>query len=334
MQKKWMLAIASIALVASACGPNTYGTRSYGTTYTKNYNKSSLDRGYGTTYDGSRYNRTGNIGINGLSNLYGTDQIDGIYGRNRTRSFSGTTGINRNTGYDDFTAYDSRGMSGTMSMSGGYSNYGGMGTSGYPYSGSHITRGAGLYSHPGTAPLNYYKMHGSSYDQFNTATAHHAHSIGYSTKQGRVQQNGKTIINANHVKPLVYVDREALADAVSQVVSTVPGIQHASALVTDKEVLVGVKGTDKDSRSQAAKARANALSITPRYYKVYLSHDPALVQELNHLGATMKKSTTASMKKDHTMHSTEVDNLVRKFGGTTQTEKINSMKSKSQNMHR
>lgn len=76
------------------------------------------------------------------------------------------------------------------------------------------------------------------------------------------------------------IDREEMAHIISSLTVQLPNIQDASALVTDEEALVVYK-TDSGQREQTAdQVKKTAASVIPRYYHIYISDDPDMMQSV------------------------------------------------------
>ncbi|MCG7319492.1 YhcN/YlaJ family sporulation lipoprotein [Brevibacillus laterosporus] len=333
MQKKWIFAtVASLALLTSACGTTPGG----GTAQTKSYSTSAYTNrmNYGTStnnYDYEGFGYRNNAGRPTF--FYGSQPNYNDYLRN------GRTSAYRATPY------------GTTAPSSMY-NPNAYSSSGYPYSGRTLTKGASLYSNESYGQsyrmngVGIYNAYGSpnstqSYPYYNAMNGTGAPSI-YSTYNTSYGQNANTtgyaVVQRNQLRgyektPRVYIDRDALAQAVGQVVCSVPGIDNATVLVTDEEIFVGVKTSDKDDHSATVKARNSALSISPRYYKVYLTNDQNMTKELSHVANSSAK-TASTQSTSGTTHVQTVDRLVKSFGGMTDYEKTKSMMNKTQSRTR
>ncbi|MBU8580960.1 YhcN/YlaJ family sporulation lipoprotein [Bacillus paralicheniformis] len=87
------------------------------------------------------------------------------------------------------------------------------------------------------------------------------------------------------------IDREEMAHIISSLTVQLPNIQDASALVTDEEALVVYK-TDSGQREQTAdQVKKTAASVIPRYYHIYISDDPDMMQfvaNFSRLGANSR----------------------------------------------
>jgi len=86
--------------------------------------------------------------------------------------------------------------------------------------------------------------------------------------------------NALDSKHIPKVDYQALADITTRLLLTLPTIYDVGTLVTDQYVLVGYK-TDNSNRDEAAQqVKRTASAVVPTYYKVYISDEPNISQEI------------------------------------------------------
>ena len=117
------------------------------------------------------------------------------------------------------------------------------------------------------APANYYNE-----DEQNMNNQRD--DFGF-TRANKIKVNGKNINNQ-----VTSLDREQLANVISNIIVQLPNINDASVLVTDEEVLV-VYDTDSTNRKETAtQVKRSAQSAVPRYYHVYVSDNTALAQNL------------------------------------------------------
>jgi hypothetical protein len=80
------------------------------------------------------------------------------------------------------------------------------------------------------------------------------------------------------------MDREVVADLISKISTTIPHVNDVATLVTDEEVLI-VYDTDSDDRFETAdQVKKTGLSVVPRYYHVYVSDDPNLMEDIERFG--------------------------------------------------
>lgn len=76
------------------------------------------------------------------------------------------------------------------------------------------------------------------------------------------------------------LDREQAANTISSLIVQLPNVNDVATLVTDEEVLVAYK-TDSNNRFETAdQVKKTALSAVPRYYHVYVSDNPSMIQQI------------------------------------------------------
>ncbi|MDA8353086.1 MAG: YhcN/YlaJ family sporulation lipoprotein [Firmicutes bacterium] len=101
--------------------------------------------------------------------------------------------------------------------------------------------------------------------------------IGFSRQQGNK--------GSNTGQNDVYFSRSALAKQISNLSTRLPQVDDATVVVTDDKVLIGVKsGKGKVSDKILHEVRRTAWSLTPRYYRVYVTGDPEVRNQLNRIG--------------------------------------------------
>ncbi|MEC1500202.1 YhcN/YlaJ family sporulation lipoprotein [Bacillus sonorensis] len=115
------------------------------------------------------------------------------------------------------------------------------------------------------------------------------------------------------------INREEMAHIISSLTVQLPNIQDASALVTDEEALVVYRTGSKQREETADQVKKTAASVVPRYYHIYVSDNPNLMQSVanfSSLGSNsrnidqlmadtieeMKKSPQGSATKDKDEH--------------------------------
>lgn len=287
----------------------TYGTMHDGTT---NY--------YGTGYNG--FGTVGTTGYNGTG-LTGTTGYNGT-GTTGTTGY-GRTGVTGTLGNTAGTGYNTYGATGNTYNNNGYNTGGVTGFTGY---GSTGYRGASTYSAYGTTNnaglhTRYATVPGQSMYQ----------STRMNTAQNNMPSMGYAKIDAVHARTYstahsrVYVDRNALAKAVADVTNSVPGIRSSTVLVTDEEIFVGCTTDHKNAHDSKNKARMNAMSIAPRYYKVYVTDDPGMIAELTRVASTTTHANATMPQND-----SQINGLIKRFGGMTDREESTRMGARS-DMH-
>ncbi|UOY90590.1 YhcN/YlaJ family sporulation lipoprotein [Bacillus glycinifermentans] len=76
------------------------------------------------------------------------------------------------------------------------------------------------------------------------------------------------------------INREEMAHIISSLTVQLPNIQDASALVTDEEALVVYRTGSKQREETADQVKKTAASVVPRYYHIYISDNPNLMQSI------------------------------------------------------
>lgn len=332
MNKRWIYGvIAGVALFTTACATTKNAAPAPGTTVQKQAGTSPRAL--------TNYDRTGTT-----AGTYGTSTVDGLggttagtYGTRGVDGLRGTTGTFGTRGVDGLggTAPGTAGTYGTNRV--GSNNYGLDGRDGYYGTmNRHATyRGTGLGGYPGTS-LNtgYNAATGTTYNPVD-GTMGSIYRDRHMTTAGvnqPIPPIGFVKMDSTHVKGMtnaanrVYVDRNALAHAVGAVTASMPEVRSSTVLVTDEEVFVGLNTTGHDANAAKHKARMSAMSVSPRYYKVYVTDNQQMINEMTrvaHSSAGVKGAGTYSHYDQH------VDNLVRSFGGTADGDE---MRAKGSNM--
>ncbi|GAB7388811.1 hypothetical protein BSNK01_26490 [Bacillaceae bacterium] len=133
-------------------------------------------------------------------------------------------------------------------------------------------------------------------------------AFGYVTYDRRqLQREGR-----NGAIGSVIVDRTALAKVIGHTVGTINGVERVHVLVTDEEVFVGYRtNVNEASRKERLdrQVRHSALSLSPRYYHVYVSSHPKIVERIARAGNI---SPNGMDRDDHA----EINRLAREIGGT------------------
>lgn len=330
MNKKWLVpAIAGIALMASACGnnaapnyttpnkTNTQSVRNFDGMHTRNY-----DGMHGLSIDGLR-NRTSD----GRGTHYNAGNYNGYRtaGTNKDVYFGpGGTGYNnysaprRTTTYttpsNGFNGYNSYSNAGAGSFAGmgtaANNNYNAFTNGSRPYnafSDGHIGSNYGYSS--GMRGHSIYQNAGNrGMGTMSTSMPHLGYAQSVKNTAGHTAGVRGMNNNANHI----YVDREALAQAVGNVTSSCPGVQRSTVLVTDKEILVGLHTDGKNVHEAKKQAKMNAMSISPRYYKVHVTDNAAHIKEMSQLASRSSHFSVAGTHGHHPVRA-----LVERITGRT-----------------
>lgn len=79
------------------------------------------------------------------------------------------------------------------------------------------------------------------------------------------------------------MDREQVANIISQLSTDIPNVNDVATLVTDQEVLVSYSTDSKDRNLTADQVKRTAMSTVPRYYHVYVSDNKNLMRDVENL---------------------------------------------------
>ncbi|OYD55976.1 hypothetical protein CGZ90_20000, partial [Fictibacillus aquaticus] len=77
-----------------------------------------------------------------------------------------------------------------------------------------------------------------------------------------------------------YLNRQKLADMISDMALQLPAIKDVGTYVTDEEVLIAYHTTSKDRVAVADQVKMTAFAVVPRYYHVYVSDEKGMIDKL------------------------------------------------------
>lgn len=98
--------------------------------------------------------------------------------------------------------------------------------------------------------------------------------------------------------PALTIDRNAMANMITKTIMKNNKFEEVATLVTDQEVLIAYQKSDDMDSSQAAEiAKRSAMSITPRYFDVYVSDNELLIKDIH----SLHKASTKNKKYDNTI---------------------------------
>lgn len=150
--------------------------------------------------------------------------------------------------------------------------------------------------------------------------------LGYAQTAGN--SNGRTVgvRNTNNANQ-VYVDREALAQAVGNVTASCPGVQRSTVLVTDREILVGLQTNGNQAQEAKKQAKMNAMSIAPRYYKVHVTDNANHIQEMSRVASRSSNFSVAGTNGNHPVRA-----LIDRMTGRTDGNMMKNAGVKARNV--
>ncbi|MBA4542121.1 YhcN/YlaJ family sporulation lipoprotein [Thermoactinomyces daqus] len=121
--------------------------------------------------------------------------------------------------------------------------------------------------------------------------------------------------NGRAAGPDVFVDRPLLAKHIAQMVTVLPNVKEATALVTDDHVFLGIKTKNGRMDPKTVKeAKRTAESITPRYFKVHVTENRTLESQINSIGMRMTSDYDVEGIRG------DLEQLLREMGDTTPPE--------------
>ncbi|WP_168188616.1 YhcN/YlaJ family sporulation lipoprotein [Thermoflavimicrobium daqui] len=120
--------------------------------------------------------------------------------------------------------------------------------------------------------------------------------------------NGRKIPQSHNV----FVDRPILAKHIAQLVTVLPGVKEATALVTDDHVFIGVRTKNGKHNPKIIKeAKRTAEAVTPRYFKVHVTDSQKLESQINSVGMRMRTNNDVEGVRG------DLEQLLRKMGDET-----------------
>jgi ribosomal protein S17E len=129
------------------------------------------------------------------------------------------------------------------------------------------------------------------------------------------------------------IDREQVANIISELSTSIPNVNDVATLVTDQEVLVAYSSNTKDRNMTADQVKRSAMSVVPRFYHVYVSDNNNLMRDVENLANLDSNSKNARnsvnqlitlMKKSPQgtrMNNSEDENGVAPEDGMNRTNK-------------
>jgi ribosomal protein S17E len=95
------------------------------------------------------------------------------------------------------------------------------------------------------------------------------------------------------------IDREQVANTISQLSTDIPNVNDVATLVTDQEVLIAYSTDSKDRNLTADQVKRTAMSVVPRFYHVYVSDNNNLIRDVENLANLDSTSRNARNSVNH-----------------------------------
>ncbi|MBP1950115.1 YhcN/YlaJ family sporulation lipoprotein [Virgibacillus litoralis] len=103
-------------------------------------------------------------------------------------------------------------------------------------------------------------------------------------KLGYVRYTKDQLNNDPEKNNSVTIDRTKMANMITRIILRNDGFEEVATLVTDEEVLIAYsKNEEMDSTKAADMAKKSAVSAMPGYFKVYVSDNELLMQDIQSL---------------------------------------------------
>lgn len=142
------------------------------------------------------------------------------------------------------------------------------------------------------------------YDGNSTTTGYNTDTVGFSRSSNAEIRNNGTGNYGNF-----FVNRDILAQLVSNVSVIIPGVDSCVTAVTDQYIFIGIKNNNQVDKNTIHWVKKAASSVSPGYFKVYATSDPKLANRIERLN----NMTIAEISGPNN----EVDQLIREMGGNT-----------------
>lgn len=110
-----------------------------------------------------------------------------------------------------------------------------------------------------------------------------------------------------------YIDRELLADTVSQIVVGMRDVDTSSVLITDEDCIIGFQSSNENDET-LENVELSGLSVTPRWYKVYATQDQEIINAMREIAQAQTNG-----QLDYRSLQDHVDGLINQLGGPKET---------------
>ncbi len=118
--------------------------------------------------------------------------------------------------------------------------------------------------------------------------------------------------NGTNTGNSVFIDRPLLARQIAQMVTVLPNVKDGTALVTDDHVFIGITTkSGKVDKKTAEEAKKTAESLTPRYFKIHVTSDKKLNNDIKSIGMRITANDDVEGVRG------DLEDLLRKMGDDT-----------------
>ncbi|MFC3041391.1 YhcN/YlaJ family sporulation lipoprotein [Virgibacillus xinjiangensis] len=116
---------------------------------------------------------------------------------------------------------------------------------------------------------------------------------------GYVHYQRDEIENNEEANRDMEINRPQMADMITRTILQSEGFEQAATLVTDEEVLIAYEKNEKLNDDEAANTAAKtAESVMPGYFKIHVSDNIGLIDEIQ----SLHNSTTQNQNFDNTIN--------------------------------
>ncbi|GAA0430818.1 MAG: YhcN/YlaJ family sporulation lipoprotein [Bacillota bacterium] len=107
---------------------------------------------------------------------------------------------------------------------------------------------------------------------------------GADDKLGYVRYTKEQMENNTEKNHSVSIDRTEMANMITRIMLRGDAFDEVATLVTDEEVLIAYQKSGRyDQDRTADMAKRTAMSVMPRYFKVYVSDNTSLINDIHSL---------------------------------------------------
>lgn len=116
------------------------------------------------------------------------------------------------------------------------------------------------------------------------------------------------------------INREKTADIISRLAVQLPNVNDAATLVTDEEVMVVYDADSNDRFETADQVKRTAASVVPRYFHIYVSDNPNLINEIE---------TYSTLDGDSANIDRNIDQIIQRMRKSPQGRKLSNSENEN-----
>ncbi|GAA0369297.1 YhcN/YlaJ family sporulation lipoprotein [Bacillus horti] len=124
----------------------------------------------------------------------------------------------------------------------------------------------------------------------------------------------------------INIDREVLADGISQIVVGLPNVQESAVITTKREIIIGYTASSvSDPELVREQVQLAGEALAPRWFDIYVADDIELVRSLEDV------TKVPSHHRVEAQLRAQVDHIIKKLGGPRdpyQSKRINEQLDK------